>query len=247
MALSNSPHEAEAALAAERATKLMLQWVIDEAELAGEGSEEEPISVMVSLPGDKGGLFDVFLLLQAVAQAHGCLALFHRFGEARRGSRAIERYATLAGFAAEVEAVQQMFAMLAGVMATEMRHGWRQAHDQAEERFRRRLAWAGRDDRVRLSNHGQAAYRRGFYQGFIARVGARLEAARDQVEREQAGTNKALVLAGRQEKVKGWAEDNLHARTEEFRAARMSLAGWEAGTASGDRAPLGPNAIERGR
>ncbi|MDR2566484.1 MAG: DUF2786 domain-containing protein [Bifidobacteriaceae bacterium] len=239
MALSDSPHEAEAALAAERATKLMLQWVVDEAELAGGGQAEEPTTVLVALPGDKAGLFELFLLLEAVARAHGCLAFFHRDGYARRGSRAIARSATLAGFAAEVAAVQQLFAMLAAVMAADLRRDWRRLLAKAEAEVRADLAARGLDADVRLSSRGYAAYRRGFYKGFIARIAARLDAARTEVEQAQAGTGKALVLTGRQERVANWVEGNMDTSTEQIRAARMSQAGWEAGAASGDRASLG--------
>jgi hypothetical protein len=240
MALSDSPHEAEAALAAERATRLMLQWVIDESELAGSGRDDSPITAQVRLPGAKGGLFEMFLLLQAVAKAHGCLVYFHRHGPTRQGSRMIAPVATLAGFAAEAAAVQKLFATLAMVMANDMRREWRAAHARAEARVRADLAARGFDDRIRLSSHGHAAFRRGFYQGFTARVGARLEATRAAVEQAQAGGGKALVLAGRKDKVASWAQDNVAAHTEQIRAARMSEAGWEAGVASGERTALAP-------
>jgi hypothetical protein len=246
MALSDSPHEAEAALAAERATKLMLQWVVDEAELNGASKQEEPESVQVALPGDKGGLFEMYLLLQAVAKAHGCLTFFHRAHYARPWSRAIARSATLAGFAAEVAAVQHLFAMLAAVMAADMRRDWRDAHARAEARVKADRAARGLDPNVRLTAHGHAAYRRGFYQGFVTRVAARLEAARAEVERAQAGTSKALVLTGRREKVSAWVDSNMETYSEQIRAAQMSQAGWDAGAASGERAPLGRAGLPRG-
>ncbi|MDR2381703.1 MAG: DUF2786 domain-containing protein [Bifidobacteriaceae bacterium] len=243
MALSSSPHEAEATLAAERATKLMLQWVIDEADLAGQDKKEEPVRVEVALPGDKAGLFDMFRLLQAVAEAHGCLAFFHRESATQRGSRAIGQVATLAGFATETAAVCQLFATLAVVMARDMRQGWRTAHAEAEERVRADLAARGLDSRVRLSSHGKAAYRRGFYRGFASRIAARLEATRAAVEEAQAGTGKALVLAERKDKVANWTRDNLAIHEERIRAARMSQVGWDAGAASGDRTALGLTSI----
>ncbi|MDR1189255.1 MAG: DUF2786 domain-containing protein [Bifidobacteriaceae bacterium] len=246
MALSDSPHEAEAALAAERATKLMLQWVIDEAELNGATKQEAPESVQVELPGDKGGLFEMYLLLQALAKAHGCLTFFHRDLYSRRGSRAITRSATLAGFAAEVAAVQQLFAMLAAVMAADMRRDWRGAHAHAEARMKADRAARGLDTNVRLTTHGHAAYRRGFYQGFVTRVAARLDAARAEVEEAQDGTSNALVLAARQERVSAWVDGNMETYTERIRTAQMSQAGWDAGAASGERAPLGRTGLPKG-
>ncbi|MDR2253744.1 MAG: DUF2786 domain-containing protein [Bifidobacteriaceae bacterium] len=239
MALSESPHEAEAALAAERATKLMLQWVIDDAELAGADRTEEPVREEVALPGAKSGLFEMFSLLKAVAQAYGCLVFFHRDHYSRAGSRAIAPTATLAGFTAEVASVQRLFATLATVMAGDCRRGWREVHSAAEAQVLATRAALGLDTRVRLSDHGHAAYRRGFYEGFTARIAHRLGAVRAAVEGAQADIGKALVLVGRQERVTAWVDENMNVRTEQIRWAQASAAGWDAGAASGDRAPLG--------
>jgi DNA-binding transcriptional regulator/RsmH inhibitor MraZ len=240
MALAESPHEEEASLAAERATKLMLRWVIETSELQGDAPAEEPVALEVALPGPAGGLFEVFSLLSAIAEAYGCLAYFRRWDGAASGTRAIAPVATLAGFAPEAEAVQRLFESLSWVMIASMRAEWNDLKRRAKAEYEAELALQGRlGARVQMSDRGRAAFQRGFSQGFTSRVGARLRAARAAVDAEERGSGRELVLVGRRDRVEVWAKEALETHTEQIRGARASQRGWEAGAATGDRAHIG--------
>ena len=251
MALSQSSHEAEAMLAAERAFKLMASHVISQAELSGQDCSETPQEVSVLIPGGETTRFDVWELLRAVAEAAGCIAYFRK-GPAR--SRRIGQHATLVGFPTEVAAVERLFMALYGVMERDMRAG--RAEQVAAEKLDRAAWEAAHAERcVREGwpvpssfswpslRTGMAAYRRGFFGGFTDRVADRLRESRHQ-HTGGANTGKDLVLVDRAARVTAWAEANIGASSVSIPHGAACSVGWQDGAGAGNRADIGNKQLE---
>ncbi|MDI1461663.1 DUF2786 domain-containing protein [Catellatospora sp. KI3] len=199
------PDEAEAFTA--KAQELMARHSIDAARLAAaEGGADAPAVLRIAV--DNPYELPKCLLLQAVAEANRCHAVFMKeWG-----------LSTVVGFEADLEAVELLFTSLL-VQAT-----------------RAMTATGPRADRYGRNN--TRSFRQSFLTAYAQRVGERLADATEQVDAEVvAGTDLVPLLAARAEAVDQAFEALFPERTGRS-ASVSNREGWHAGLAAADRAEL---------
>ncbi|GHJ46678.1 hypothetical protein Cs7R123_40200 [Catellatospora sp. TT07R-123] len=197
--------EAEAFTA--KAQELMARHSIDAARLAAaEGGTDGP--AVLRIPVDNPYELPKCLLLQAVAEANRCHAVFMKeWG-----------LSTVVGFEADLEAVELLFTSLL-VQATRAMTGTGPRAD-------------------RYGRNNTRSFRHSFLTAYAQRVGERLTQATEQVDAEVvAGTDLVPLLAARAEAVDAAFEALFPERTGRS-ATVSNREGWDAGLAAADRAEL---------
>ena len=200
------------------ASKLMLKWGIEEAQIADADRAyvEEIIDVTIVTTFPKGYSFEGTMVTVEVAKALNCSAYFLR----RPGNKTD---GNVVGFKSDVTLVQQLVASIS-----------LQCHAALEREMRtvEFPSWMNGSDRF---NH-----RRSFVRGFAKAVGAKLTESRRQfVEESTPGTDVALV--SRKAKVDAWVDSNL--RLGKTRARQVTPNGLAAGHAAGRRADVGQSRV----
>jgi hypothetical protein len=203
------PEEAEALTG--RAQQLIARYSIDAALLLAESaSRDEPGGVR--LPIDNPYEAPKALLLQEVARANRCRAIWHK----RLG------LSTVLGFPADLEAVELLFTSLLVQATAAMVHA------------------GGRTDRFGRSR--TRSFRHSFLSAYSERIGERLRDATDQAVRQATGeTGRAdllPVLAARDEQVAQAVTAMFGDITEHRVSSGTDREGWAHGRAAADLATL---------
>ncbi|MBV1852219.1 DUF2786 domain-containing protein [Catellatospora tritici] len=199
------PDEAEAFTA--KAQELMARHSIDAARLSAAGGGADAPAVL-RIPIDNPYELPKCLLLQAVAEANRCHAVFMKeWG-----------LSTVVGFEADLESVELLFTSLL-VQATRAMTGTGPRAD-------------------RYGRNNIRSFRQSFLTAYAQRIGERLAEATDQVDAEMvAGTDLVPVLAARAEAVDAAFEALFPTRIGRS-ASVSNREGWHAGLAAADRAEL---------
>lgn len=212
MALSESSNEAEATLAAEKASALVIKFMISEEELKSPASRraEKPIEVFIHYDHYELGFIR---LLNRIAEVYGVVCIHD-------GSNGIKHgHSWAIGFKTELELVDRLFQRLHRVMWDEAQKSWKES-----------------PTRIKGSQKGRGAYMEGFFLGFANRVGERLKESVKQTF-EEAGSSTDLVLVPRAEQAKSFARE-LHPNTREIRGRSADSFGYENGRKVGDKVSL---------
>ncbi len=225
--------EAEAALAAEQAQKLMIREAITEAELIfhSKKGSETPETREYYFTGEKSTWAAKFRLYEGVARAFGLRAYSYSY---KRGVNGTRRYLSgeyiVVGFPSDIETYLLIVNMLELQMVSDFKALEKVYYPWDTD------SWAG-----------HTAFTYSFFLGFADRVTARLEESRAVVieEIKSEGTGQELVLVDRQSQV-----DDFIAKTIEFardgatRAPReFDHHSYHSGQESGSRADLGQTRI----
>lgn len=209
--------EAEATAFTAKAQELMTRHAIDAAVVAGRSGEcgDEPSAIRVPLDAPYADVKS--LLLQTVAQAGRCQAVFH-------GGLDLS---TVVGFPADLAAVEMLFTSLL---------------IQAQTSLTATAKRAPAGTRVRSQS-----YRSSFLQAYTGRIGDRLEeinqAVFAAVEAEQGGAF-LPVLASRSDDVEGFMAERF-GELKSFRVrGGYDPAGWAGGKVAADNAELNPGRLD---
>ncbi|WP_017624007.1 DUF2786 domain-containing protein [Nocardiopsis chromatogenes] len=204
------PDEAEALTA--RAQAMMARHSIDEALLAAGGPAPETVGVR--LPVDTPYDEHKATLLNVVAEANHCRAVWHR----ELG------LCTVVGRPADVEGVELLATSLLAQAATAM------------------VATGARRERVGRSN--RKAFRASFWAAFADRIGERLERSAQEAEREAAAEHAAQgrdlvpLFAERRREVDAAVNRMFEGLTYSRVRGPADIDGWHAGRAAADDAAL---------
>jgi hypothetical protein len=223
MALSGSSNEAEASLAAEKASELVMKFMISEEEIRSPESKraEKPVEIFIHYDHYETGFV---YLLNAIARNYGVICIHDRTGDVNHG------HSFAIGFKTELDLVDRLFQRLHRIMDAEAKK-----------------AWLAAPQRVAGSNRGRAAFIHGFHIGFAGRIAQRLE---ESVAKsfEDAGGSKDLVLVPRAERTKSYA-DELHPPHQlgKVKSKRTHHSGILKGAEAGNAVSLATGEIKGGR
>lgn len=202
------PEEAEAFTA--KAQELMARHSIDYALLSAQaGSREEPTGRRVGI--DNPYEAPKVLLLNAVAGANRCRSVWSKkFG-----------FATVFGYATDLDAVELLYTSLLVQATTAMVHAGSQ--------------------RDRYGRSSTRFFRQSFLTAYAHRIGERLRFATQHANEQatqETGQDKLLpVLAAREDTVRS-AFETMFPGLSSFSVAVSNAAGWASGLATADRASL---------
>jgi hypothetical protein len=238
IAEGNGASENESFMAAAQAQKLMLKNAVDEAMLAQSkrhGAAEEPIVREFDLPAwtkdDTNTYRERYTLLAAIASLNNCKALCYTHG-GRGKVQTLTGSIRLVGFKSDVEAVELLFASMQLHMVNSFASDWKGV--MAE-----RTAALWYPDET-PSTKGRGAYRRGFYQGFTARLTTRLKEAKNEVVEPGSGTD--LVLRNRGQVVRNFPAAR-GAGAVKTRSSYSDYRGYDSGAAAAERVDIGRTKI----
>jgi hypothetical protein len=223
MALSGSSNEAEASLAAEKASELVMKFMISEEEIRSPESKraEKPVEIFIHYDHYETGFV---YLLNAIARNYGVICIHDRTGGVNHG------HSFAIGFKMELDLVDRLFQRLHRIMDAEAKK-----------------AWLAAPQRVAGSNRGRAAFIHGFHIGFAGRIAQRLE---ESVAKsfEDAGGSKDLVLVPRAERTKSYA-DELHPPHQlgKVKSKRTHHSGILKGAEAGNAVSLATGEVKGGR
>ncbi|MFM7069790.1 MAG: DUF2786 domain-containing protein [Actinomycetes bacterium] len=208
----------EAAAFFEKASELIARYAIDEALLwSNVGVEDRPTPAEITIEVHPPYLSQKAVLVNAVAEAHGCRAV--RLMARSRSGASVERVSVV-GFASDLRWVEILVTSLLVQLAAAMLHG----------------------QPTGLSSSQSAAWRRSFIAGFTDEVANRLSADRQEATSASVpGT--AVVLLNREALV---AADfsRRHPRVRSsWVSSGSSVAGRDAGRAAGREASLARGSI----
>jgi hypothetical protein len=237
MALSGSSNEAEASLAAEKASELVMKFMISEEEIRSPESKraEKPVEIFIHYDHYETGFV---YLLNAIARNYGVICIHDRTGGVNHG------HSFAIGFKTELDLVDRLFQRLHRIMDAEAKKAWLAAPQRDAEA---KKAWLAAPQRVAGSNRGRAAFIHGFHIGFAGRIAQRLE---ESVAKsfEDAGGSKDLVLVPRAERTKSYA-DELHPPHQlgKVKSKRTHHSGILKGAEAGNAVSLATGEVKGGR
>jgi hypothetical protein len=225
--------EAEREAYTDKATKLMAEWMIQDAEIQAHRSGSDPAEQIIKVvlrPTERSKRLHHALVILGtdIADAMNCKGFIQSYRNIP-----YEKGLVLVGYASDVARVKFLWESLQGQVIAPRETALRNADVYSYEPMTRQQ---------------KDVFRTSFIKGFGARVGVRLWIMRKEAVAEHDAANGAasvstdLVLIDRSDKVNQWVKDEM--KIGKARSHRTDFDATRAGRAAGDRASLATGALD---